>query len=369
MPLEKPIPINPLLLPFSFLYGLGVRLRNQLFDWGILRSEQYPIPVVCIGNLSVGGTGKTPHTEYLIRLLSGKYRTAILSRGYKRKTSGYLLATSQSSADEIGDEPFQMKQKFPSLTVAVDENRRRGIRRLMDLPEQERPQLILLDDAYQHRYVSSSFNILLTDYNRRYYFDRLLPMGRLREPKCGRNRANIIIVTKCDPDLKPIEYRVIESEINIMSHQNLFFTGIKYGDITPVFNTENPSFRPDSLKNKHVLLVAGIASPKPFADEIKKQTEHVNVLNFPDHHVFRKNDIRKIKDSFDKLPPEKLILVTEKDAARLKSYPDLPDDLKERIYYLPIEINFRLNQEETFKDIIINHVDSFERNRILMQYQ
>lgn len=369
MPLEKPIRINPFLLPFSFLYGLGVRFRNQLFDWGILRSEQYPIPVVCIGNLSVGGTGKTPHTEYLIRLLSGKYRTAVLSRGYKRKTSGYLLATPQSSAEEIGDEPFQMKQKFPGLTVVVDENRKTGIRRLMDLPEQERPQLILLDDAYQHRHVTPSFSILLTDYNRRYYFDRLLPMGRLREPKCGRNRANIIIVTKCNPDMRPIEYRVVESEINIMSHQNLFFTGIKYGDIAPVFNAGSSSVPPDSLKSKHVLLVSGIASPEPFINEVKRQTEHVCTLNFPDHHVFKRNDIKKIKDWFDRLPSEKLILVTEKDAARLKAYPDLPDDLKEQIYYLPIEVDFRLNQEETFKDIIINHVDSFERNRILMQYQ
>ena len=369
MPLEKPIRINPILLPFSILYGLGVRFRNQLFDWGILRSEQYPIPVICIGNLNVGGTGKTPHTEYLIRLLSDQYRTAVLSRGYKRKTSGYLLATAESSAEQIGDEPFQMKQKFPGLTVAVDENRKRGIRRLMELTENERPQLILLDDAYQHRYVTPSFSILLTDYNRRYYFDRLLPMGRLREPKCGRNRANIIIVTKCDPDMKPIEYRVVESEINIMSHQNLFFTGICYGNITPVFESGNPSACLDSLKEKQVLLVCGIASPEPFIDEIKRQTEHVTVLNFPDHHVFKRNDIKKINDTFDKLPGEKLILVTEKDAARLKAYPGLSDVLKEHMYYLPIEIDFRLNQEEAFKNSIINHVDSFERNRILMQYQ
>lgn len=368
MPLEKTIRTNPLLLPFSILYGMGVRLRNQLFDWGILRSEQYPIPVICIGNLAVGGTGKTPHTEYLIRLLSDTYRIAVLSRGYKRKTSGYILATGQSNSNEIGDEPFQMKQKYPQLIVAVDENRKRAIQQLMSLPEQEQPQVILLDDAYQHRHVTPSFSMLLTDYNRRYYFDRLLPVGRLREPKCGRNRANVIIVTKCDPDMKPIDYRVIESELNIMTHQNLFFTGISYKNIIPVFN--NGSNACNDLKNKEVLLVCGIASPVLFINEVKQHTDKVTVLNFADHHIFRKSDIKKIKEAFNKLSsPDKMILVTEKDAARLKNNKELPDDLKASIFYLPIEIDFRLNQEPLFKEIIINHVESFERNRILTQYQ
>lgn len=167
------------LAPFSFLYGIGVGLRNMLFDWNVLPSEHFPIPVICIGNLSVGGTGKTPHTEYLIRLLKTKYRVAVLSRGYKRRSSGFVLATATTSARDLGDEPYQMKHKFPDVQVAVDTDRRRGIRNLLRLPEEERPEIILLDDAFQHRYVSPSFSIVLTDVHRLFYEDRLLPVGLL----------------------------------------------------------------------------------------------------------------------------------------------------------------------------------------------
>lgn len=369
MPLDNPVRINPFLLPFSFLYGIGVRFRNQLFDWGILHAEQFSFPVICIGNLTVGGTGKTPHTEYLIELLQDKYRVAVVSRGYKRKTNGYILATPQSTSHDIGDEPFQMKRKYPGLIVAVDSKRCRAIHNLMELPEKERPQVILLDDAYQHRYVTPSFSILLTDYNRRYYFDRLLPLGRLREPKCGRRRANLVVVTKSDPSLKPIEYRVIESEIDIMDHQNLFFTGIKYGNAIPVFPTGNSSvFLCENLREREILLVSGIASPAIFIEEIRKYSEKLTVMNFPDHHIFKKGDIKKITESFGKfISDDKIILVTEKDAARLTANKEFPDELKPFVYYIPIKVDFRLNQESLFKELIINHVESFERNRILTQ--
>lgn len=369
MPLESSVGINPFLLPFSFLYGIGVRFRNQLFDWGLLHTEQFPFPVICIGNLTVGGTGKTPHTEYLINLLKDTYRVAVVSRGYKRKTNGYILATTQSTSNDIGDEPFQMKRKYPELIVAVDGNRCRAIRQLMELSENERPQVILLDDAYQHRYVTPSFSILLTDYNRRYYFDRLLPLGRLREPKCGRRRANMVVVTKCEPSLKPIEYRVIESEIDVMDHQNLFFTGIKYGNIVPVFANANPfSLINLELKGREILLVSGIASPALFIEEVQKYSDKVTTMNFPDHHIFKKADIKKIKEVFGKLlSPDKIILVTEKDAARLADSKEFPEEVKPFVYYMPIEVGFRLNQEPLFKELVINHVESFERNRILTQ--
>lgn len=368
MAFEKPIGINPLLAPFSFLYEIGVRFRNQLFDWGILTARQYSIPVICIGNLSAGGTGKTPHTEFLIKLLSEKYRIAVISRGYKRKSSGYILATSQSTSYEIGDEPFQMKKKFPEIIVAVDANRTRAINNLMEMPETERPEVILLDDAFQHRYVNPSFSILLTDYNRRFYFDRLLPAGRLREPKSGSRRANMLIITKCNPDLKPIGYRVLESEAELLAYQKLFFTGIKYGKMISVFanNKSEPRMLTDIKKDEEILLVSGIASPLLFIEEVNKYTSKTTALSFPDHHIFKKDDLKKIEDTFNKLTStEKLILVTEKDAARLLNNKDIPDGLKERLYYLPIEIDFRLNKEEVFKNIIMDHVDSFRRNRIL----
>lgn len=220
------IKINSYLAPLSFLYGIGVWLRNRLFDWGILHSEQYPVPVICIGNLSVGGTGKTPHTEYIVRLLKDKYRIAVLSRGYKRKTSGFILADSGSSSLEIGDEPFQMKNKFPDILVAVDADRRRGIQHLLSLPEKDKPEVILLDDAYQHRYVHPSLSIVLSDYHRLFYNDKLMPAGYLREPVSNINRTDIVVVTKCDKDMKPIDFRIIEENMKLRAHQLLFLPAL-----------------------------------------------------------------------------------------------------------------------------------------------
>ncbi|WP_106829494.1 tetraacyldisaccharide 4'-kinase [Parabacteroides pacaensis] len=363
-----PIKTYPLLHPISFLYGIGVRFRNQLFNWGILPSAQYPVPVICIGNLTVGGTGKTPLTEYLIHFLSDHYRVAIISRGYKRKTTGFILATSQSTSKEIGDEPLQIKRKFPSLSVAVDSNRRRAINTLLNLPENERPEVILLDDAFQHRYVLPSLSILLTDYRRRFYLDSLLPVGRLREPKCGKRRANIILITKCDPDLKPIEYRVLESEVEPMVHQSVFFTGITYGELTPIFQTfqREKKLLKDISKEDEILLVSGIATPEPLIDKIKQYSEKVAIMNFPDHYMFKSKDIKKIKSEFDKLSSlNKMIIVTEKDAMRLIDNTIIENDLKPYFYYLPITIDFRQNQEKEFQEAIINHILTVHRNRIL----
>ena len=204
---------HPYFAPLSFLYGMGVRLRNKLFDWEIIESKQYSVPIICIGNLSVCGTGKTPHTEYLIELLSTKYKIAVLSRGYKRKTSGFVLADATSTSNDIGDEPYQIKTKYPNIRVAVDSKRRRGIDKLLALPVAERPDVILLDDAFQHRYVAPSLSIILTDYSRLLYEDCLLPVGRLREPMSGLERCDIVLVTKCPDGIKPIEYRIIEEKI------------------------------------------------------------------------------------------------------------------------------------------------------------
>ena len=232
---EHFIKIHKWLYPVSWIYGAVVVMRNKLFDWGIFRSKSFDVPVICVGNLAVGGTGKTPHTEYLIKLLRDKYQVAVLSRGYKRRTKGYVLATPQCTAKTIGDEPYQMYTKFSSVTLAVDEKRCHGIEKLLKLKEPS-TDVILLDDAFQHRHVKAGLNILLTDYHRLFCDDTLLPAGRLREPVSGKNRAQIVIVTKCPQDIKPIDYNIITKRLNLYPYQRLFFSSFRYGNLQPVFS-------------------------------------------------------------------------------------------------------------------------------------
>ncbi|NDW08532.1 tetraacyldisaccharide 4'-kinase [Dysgonomonas sp. 520] len=350
--------IRKYLLPLSWLYGFVVYLRNKFFQWGILKQKSYDIPVICVGNLTVGGTGKTPHIEYLITLLKNNYRIAVLSRGYKRKTSGYILADKTSTYKDIGDEPYQMLLKFPDVTFAVSENRCKGIEKLLSLPEASRPQIILLDDAYQHKYVKPSFSILLTDYNRLYTFDALLPAGRLREPALYSESANIIIVTKCPEDLKPIDQRILNHELNPFPYQYLFYTSLSYGELTPLFSEKKPKAKLSQLKGKTVLLVTGIASPHPLIKKLNRSTKFVETMIFPDHHNFQRRDIVAINKRFAKMSGnDKMVVVTEKDAARLKSMPGISDDVRNAIYYLPIEIKFvNAEDKETFNDKIIKHV-------------
>lgn len=359
--------MNFFLAPFAFLYGLGVGLRNQLFSWGVLRSRQYDLPVICVGNLSVGGTGKTPHTEYIVGMLRQQYRVAVLSRGYKRKTSGFVLASAESSSREIGDEPFQIKQKYPDVVVAVDANRRRGISKLQELPEGERPDVVVLDDAFQHRYVAPSLSIVLTDLHRLFYADRLLPVGRLREPAEAIRRADVVIVTKCEEGLKPIEFRIIEEDMHLQAHQELFFTRIVYEDICPVFAGQAPrrSLR-EVGEEEDILVVSGIAAPQLFISEVEKYSRKVVPLIFPDHHRFGKPDFRKMKSVFDEMKSAgKFILVTEKDAARLVGHPLLPEEWKKRLYYLPIGIDFCLDRKPAFDQFIHKHIVTIQRNKLV----
>lgn len=367
MPINDAIQMNYFLAPLAFLYGLGVRLRNQLFTWGILPAQQYTLPIICVGNLSVGGTGKTPHTEYIVDVLRKQYRVAVLSRGYKRKTRGFILADAGSSCREIGDEPFQMKQKYPDVLVAVDANRRRGIRCLQELPEAMRPEVIVLDDAFQHRYVTPSLSIVLTDLHRLFYADRLVPVGRLREPAEAIRRADVVVVTKCEEGLKPIEFRIIEEDMNLQAHQELFFTRIVYEDIRPVFPNEAPQRRLKEVgKEEDILLISGIASPQLFIRQVETYSDKVVPLVFPDHHAFGKQDMRKIKGVFDQLhSPGKFILVTEKDAARLVSHPLLPEEWKKVLYYLPIGIDFCAGKQTAFDQLIQKHIVTIQRNKIL----
>lgn len=349
------------LYPLTWLYGLGVYLRNKFFDWGWLRSKDFDLPVICIGNIAVGGTGKTPHTEYVIKLLSDAgLNVATLSRGYKRKRKGYILADENSDARQIGDEPCQMKRKFPAIAVAVDEDRTHGIERLLQLKE-PRIDAILLDDAFQHRHVKAGLNILLTDYHRLWCDDALLPAGNLREPAQAKNRAQIVIVTKCPKDIKPIDFNIIGKRLQLYPYQRLYFSSLRYG--RPVALFPRPDNTPGLSDDVAALLVTGIASPEPMLQEVQAHIRTARLLAFPDHHDFSKKDFLEIERKFDLLEgPNKCILTTEKDAARLRNSPLLPERLKPYIYIIPIEIYFLQGQQQTFNHNIINYVRTNPRN-------
>ena len=361
------IKVNEWLTPISWIYGAAVRLRNQLFDFGILKSRAFNIPVIAVGNITVGGAGKTPHAEYLIRLLQDKVKVAVLSRGYKRKTKGYVLADNDSTIDDIGDEPFQMKRKYPNAYVAVDKNRCRAIDNLTTDPETSDVDVILLDDAFQHRYVKPGINMLLVDYHRLIIYDKLLPAGRLREPMKGKSRADVVIITKCPKDLKPMEFRVLTKTMNLYPYQDLYFTTLEYDALKPVFATEKPSLPLDDIKGRQVLLLTGIASPKQMMIDLQPYNENIQSMAFADHHNFKAKDIRRINEAFDALPSPKMIITTEKDAVRLEQAEGLSDEVKNSLYALPVHIKFMLEQEEDFNSKIISYVRKNSRNSILVK--
>lgn len=360
------IKIHSSLLPLSFLYGMGVRFRNMLFDTGILESRSFPVPVISVGNITVGGAGKTPHVEYLIRLLCETKRVSVLSRGYKRRTKGYLLASSSSTSLELGDEPYQMYIKYGrQVHVAVSANRCEGIERLCSDPETKDTDVILLDDAFQHRYVKPGVNILLVDYHRLIVYDKLLPAGRLREPKDGKRRADIVIVTKCPPDLRPMDFRVITKALNLYPYQKLFFTTIEYGDLIPLFSNSRSLALSEITSDYEVLVLSGIASPQHLLCDIQKHTENVIPMTFRDHHLFTPKDIARINNTFDSLSSKRIVITTEKDAARLVGLDGLSDDVRNHIYALPIKTTFLLEQQEQFDEFILSYVLKNSKDSIL----
>ena len=364
-PLTKKSKLSFFLLPFSWIYWIIVFLRNKSFDLGILREETFAIPVISIGNISVGGTGKTPHTEYLVNLLKNEFKVAVLSRGYKRKTKGFFLADEFSDAETIGDEPCQIKRKFPDIIVAVDENRRNGIRKILEYSKDV--GVILLDDAFQHRYVKPGLSILLIDYNRPILDDYLLPFGHLREPSSGRKRANMILITKSPETLKPIDRRIVVKDLKLNNLQYLYFTTVKQSGILPVFEGIGTGDVSNlQALNPCVLLVSGIANPhtlKQFASELSTE---ITEMHFPDHHEFTDKDISEIRSEFEKIPnSEKILITTEKDAVRLQKFSDLPADFKASMFYIPITIEFLNNDAENFNIQILNYVRNNKRNSIL----
>ena len=363
------ISINKKLLPLSWLYGLGVGFRNLLFEMGILKSRSFRTPVISVGNITVGGTGKTPHVEYLVRLLKDQAKVAVLSRGYKRKTSGFVLAGDDATVRTIGDEPYQMKTKFPDITVAVDKKRTRGIEKLISGDYVKDIDVIFLDDAFQHRYVKPGINILLVDYHRLIIYDKLLPAGRLREPIDSKNRADIVIVTKCPKDLKPMEFRVITKAMSLYPYQQLFFSTHEFEALRPVFptnqNTQSTQTLSEALADQHILLLTGIASPEQMLNDLKTYAKEVTPLAFSDHHNFKKKDVERINEAFSALPSPKLIITTEKDETRLKQVEGLSDEVKSHLNALPIKIQILLDQENIFNQSIINYVRKNSRNSIL----
>ena len=326
-------------VPLSWLYGMVVHIRHKLFDLKILRSEEFDIPVVCIGNLTVGGTGKTPVAELLIERFSEHYRVGVLSRGYRRKTKGFVLSTPTSSARTIGDEPRQMKLKYPSVPVAVCEKRAEGIRLLRKAhPEIE---LIILDDAFQHRYVEPWVNILLMDYNNPVYRDRLLPWGRLRDTRNQIHRANFVLVTKCPDDLNPLDMRIVINSLGLFPYQSLYFTRMRQGEITPLFADRAVG---KVREGDPVIAMSGIANPVPLLENLRKRFDVVAELTFDDHHTYRLSDMRRLEALFAAYP-DAVVLTTEKDAVKLTNRKKVPEAVQQRLYYVPIHVSFVADSE------------------------
>jgi len=360
------IKINRSLLPLSWIYGIGVRLRNLLFNMGILKSRTFITPVISVGNITVGGTGKTPHVEYLIRLLKDDFKVAMLSRGYKRKSRGYVQADGEATVHTVGDEPFQIYRKYPDIYVAVDKNRCHGIDTLC--ADHSDIDVVLLDDAFQHRYVKPGVNILLVDYHRLIVYDRLLPAGRLREPQSGKNRADIVIVTKCPQELRPMDYRVIQKVMGLYRYQHLFFTGIRYGMLTPLYCGEERRL-PSVKKGEHIMLLTGIASPQQMMNDLRAYSDNITPLTFSDHHNFTAADVVLINTKFSEMAAPKMIVTTDKDAVRIFGLKGLSEEVRHNIYALPIHVEFMLGMEEKFNEYIKNYVRKNSRNSILVKKQ
>ena len=355
--------ISKVLFPLTCWYAVGVRFRNMFYAMGIIKQEAPHITTIGVGNLSTGGTGKTPHVEYLLRLLADQYPTAMLSRGYKRKTKGYVEDDGSHDPALLGDEPAMIATKFPQVKVAVCEKRLEGVQRLMtqppipekpddsESPENPEPpekttipQLIVLDDVFQHRRIKPSINILLTEYNHPYYNDHILPYGDLREFKSARFRANIVIVTKCPPVLNPVERHNIAHDLGLRNYQKIFFSYLVYGQPTTL---DGHTTNIDLSRIDNILAVTGIAHPDTFIAELRQRTRTQH-LSFADHHDFTASDLARISSAFDALPgSNKIIITTEKDAMRLHGKTgNLP------VYYLPIQVAFHKDKDLDFDAII-----------------
>ncbi len=353
------------LYPVAAIYGLIISIRNFLYDYKIFKSTEFEIPVISIGNITVGGTGKTPHTEYLVDLLRKQFLVTTVSRGYKRKTKGYLEVSTDSLATEVGDEPLQIKRKFSEVQVVVDEKRVHAIEKIQEQAPEKLPDVILLDDAFQHRSVTPGINILLIDFNRPIDKDRLMPVGRLREARWQMRRANLIIYTKCPQEISPITRRIIMKDVNLRPYQNLFFTTMVYQPITPVFPEEAEKKPRLAAEKMSVLLVTGIANPDHLKKYVGNFSDEIVDLKFPDHHNFNTANIQQMEQMFAGIEnSKKIIITTEKDSMRLKDL-ELSPLLKAHLYYIPLKIKFLDSEGKNFDEKILTYVRENKSNRDL----
>lgn len=328
------------LTPFSWLYGFGVYVRNKFFDWGILKETSFGVPVVGVGNITVGGTGKTPHVEYILECLRYKRNIAVLSRGYKRKTRGFIVASAKSTPDSIGDEPLQIYEKFGgTVKVAVCESRVKGVREL--IKQFPKLDLIVLDDSFQHRYIKPKVNIMLMDYSHPVYSDNIIPLGRLRESSHARYRADMVITTKCPSDVSALDMRIVSKRLELMPYQKLYFSTFDYGGLIPVFpdDCSQRVLIADLTADDTVILLTGVANPRPFVNHFRAYPFKKKVLHFPDHHDFKKSDLHDIHKKFNSASGiRKVIITTEKDAVRISHNPYFPVELRPLIFYIPIGV-------------------------------
>jgi len=355
---------NIFLYPLSLLYGFITGIRNFLYDFGIIPAEEFDLPVISVGNITVGGTGKTPHTEYLAGLLRENFKVATLSRGYKRKTRDFRIASSSSMVREIGDEPMQIFRKFPDVFVTVDRNRVHGVNRILDAkPETE---VIILDDAFQHRRITPGLSILLSDFERLIVRDHMLPYGNLRESKENIRRADIILITKSPENLSPIQRRLIVKEVDKAPYQNLYFTSLKYKTPLPVFNYQNREeqiFEIADPAECGIVLITGISNPLPLKEYLQKTFGEITHLSFPDHYNFKEKDIASVSTAYNDLKSQKKYLfTTEKDAVRLREFTNIAEPMRSAFFYIPIGIYFLNDDMDEFNNMIVDYVRNNKRN-------
>lgn len=353
---KKGLIAKAMLLPCSKLYGGITYMRNKFFDWKLLKEVEFDIPVISVGNLAVGGTGKTPHVEYLIQAFRRTHHIAVLSRGYRRSTKGFVVAGRNTTPRDIGDESYQIYSKFGSdVVVAVCEDRVFGINELKRIDP--KIDLIILDDAFQHRYVKPTVSILITEYSNPVHTDSMLPYGRLRESAHGINRADIVIVSKCPPTLRPFDYRSVKNDYNLFPCQFLYFSRYRYCPLQPVFPDVATSvpYLDWMTASDSILAVAGIGNPRPFVRHIKSSGAKVKVDIFADHHQYTKKDIEYLLQRYNQLKgKQRIIVTTEKDAVRLAANPYFPHELKAVTFFLPVEVEFEHSTNDTpLPDVIL----------------
>lgn len=355
---------NIFLYPLSLIYGVITGIRNFMYNTGILPSVEFRLPVICVGNITVGGTGKTPQTEYLAGLLRENFKVAILSRGYKRKTRDFRIASSSSLVSDIGDEPIQIFRKFPDVLVTVDRNRVHGVNKILQVnPETD---VIILDDGFQHRSITPGFSILLSDFERLIVRDHMMPYGSLRESIGNMRRADIILITKSPENITPIQRRLIVKEVDKAPYQNLYFTSLTYKAPLPVFNNKDPEETHLDLsrcEESGIVLVTGIANPLPLKEYLQKNFSEIIHLSFPDHYNFKETDIISISSAYKDLKsPKKYLFTTEKDAVRLREFTNIAEPIRSAFFYIPVGIQFLNDDKNEFDNMIVDYVRKNKRN-------